>query len=63
MLAPEWSEPALKASLAALPRMRASTAGESAVAAAAWLLSGREIRFSTRRRVEDRAGILFGTTR
>jgi len=49
MVAPEWSEPTLDAFLAALPRTRASTAGESALAVAAWLLSGREVRFSTRR--------------
>src|SRR3954451_22192293 len=42
-----WSVPARRASLAALPSPRASTAGESAVAAEAWLLSGEEDRFST----------------
>ena len=35
--------------MAALPCPRASTAGESALAAEAWLLSGEEVRFSTRR--------------
>ena len=35
--------------MAALPCPQASTAGESAVAAAAWLLSGEEDRFSTGR--------------
>src|SRR3954465_13647424 len=49
MSARVWSAPALGASLAALPSPRASTAGESALAAAAWLLSGEESRFSTRR--------------
>jgi hypothetical protein len=34
--------------MAALPCPRASTAGESALAAEAWLLSGEEVRFSTR---------------
>lgn len=33
--------------MAALPSPRASTAGESALAAEAWLLSGEEVRFST----------------
>jgi len=39
--------------MAALPSPRASTAGESAVAAAAWLLSGEEDRFSTVRSLLD----------
>ena len=47
MVAPEWSEPTLDAFLAALPSTRASTAGESALAAAAWLMSGEEVRVST----------------
>src|SRR5690348_6312128 len=47
MSAPVWSVPTRRASMAALPCPRASTAGESAWAAAAWLLSGEEDRFST----------------
>jgi hypothetical protein len=63
MLAPEWSEPTLGALLTALPRTRASTVGESAVTAAAWLLSGREFRFSTRGSLLDQARFLFAATR
>ena len=62
MVAPEWSEPTLDAFLAALPRTRASTVGESAVTAAAWLLSGREFRFSTRGSLLDRSRFLFGAS-
>ena len=63
MVAPEWSEPTLDALLAALPRTRASTAGESALAVAAWLLSGREIRFSTRRILSLLDCVLEGASR
>src|SRR4051794_25860167 len=44
-----WSGWAPGACSAALPSARASAAGESALAAAAWLVSGEESRFSTRR--------------
>src|SRR4051794_25120410 len=63
MSARVWSAPALGASLAALPSPRASTAGESALAAAAWLLSGEESRFSTRRSFAPRVVFLGGASR
>ena len=49
--------------MAALPCPRASAAGESALAAEAWLLSGEEVRFSTTRILPVRAGLLGGATR
>src|SRR3954454_21092101 len=63
MVAPSWSDRALGASMAALPSPRASTAGESAMAAAAWLLSGREIRFSTVRSLLDGGSMRGGAGR
>src|SRR3954454_20276098 len=57
-----WSVPARRASLAALPSPRASTAGESAVAAEAWLLSGEEDRFSTMRSLLDATQARPGVT-
>src|SRR5690349_23198070 len=63
MSALSWSGCALVAPLAALPGVRASTAGESALAAAAWLLSGEEDRFSTRRSLAvGRAVLLHAPT-
>src|SRR5215218_4881461 len=62
MLAPSWSDWALGASMAALPCPRASTAGESAVAAAAWLLSGEEVRFSTIGSFLDLGALLAGAS-
>src|SRR3954451_5693915 len=58
MKAPAGSEPARVATLAALPRMRASTAGESAMAAEASCLCGEEGRWSTMRSFPRLAGRL-----
>src|SRR3954466_15645805 len=63
MVAPVWSRPARGASSAALPSPRASTAGVSALAAAAWLLSGEEDRFSTMRSLLSRGSLLCGGRR
>src|SRR3954454_13696987 len=49
--------------MAALPCPRASTAGESALAAEAWLLSGEEVRFSTRRIMPPGQRALEGASR
>jgi len=47
-----------EASMAALPRARASTAGESALAAAAELCREEEVRFSTVRSLQEIAAAL-----
>src|SRR3954469_14143515 len=62
MSAPVWSVPTLMASLAALPSPRASTAGESAVAAAAMLESGEESRFSMGRILLDAVSLHRGAS-
>ena len=49
--------------MAALPCPRASTAGESALAAEAWLLSGEEVRFSTRGILPVAGSALDGASR
>src|SRR3954471_4121095 len=59
MLAPVWSAPTLGAFMAALPCPRTSTAGESALAAEAWLFCEEEVRFSTRRSLPVEAVLLL----
>ena len=49
--------------MAALPCPRASTVDESALAVEAWLESGEEVRFSTRRILPVRDHALEGASR